>query len=300
MALIPPGFAWTLSALRHSPVTRLEFVGVSLPTKVWTAVLPRIANLAPTLTELNLSDLYGISGSDILLFLAKLPHLTSLTIGYTEYSRHVQSACADSGPVPKLHHLRSLHAPSTFITHFLQKPSLPNIESLCITPRRLILGFRGIRLIRQSVSGILRRLEKYKLTPTISLEMHRGRDSEIEMAADLAMLAPRDEQHTTPLRAISRLVIYSDSDMTALELGTLARWIARCFPALHHVSLRTRAAGAVTPPPDDDDPRGVDNARLISAHSPNLKSLELNGKLFAAPASTGRECADLLPSLPSV
>jgi hypothetical protein len=87
--LIPPCFSWCLSALRHSPITTLEFFGITLPHKIWSAVLPPIANLVPALTSLSLTNLYGISGIDILLFLAKLPRLKTLTIGYTEYSRHI-------------------------------------------------------------------------------------------------------------------------------------------------------------------------------------------------------------------
>ncbi|KAJ6539549.1 hypothetical protein B0H19DRAFT_364272 [Mycena capillaripes] len=280
--LLPPCFSWSLSALQHSPITTLEFCGITLPHKIWSAVLPPIAGLVPTLTELTLSNLYGISGLDILLFLAKLPQLKILTIGYTEYSRHIQSSCPDSGPIPKLHQLTHLHAPSTFICHLLRKKSLPSLTSLCITPRRLILGFRGMRHIGRSVSDIVRRLEKSKLSPapTISLEIHRGCDSDAEMAADL-LLRPGEELIKS-LRAITRLIIYSDSDMAAPELGTLARWIAR-FPALLHVSLRVRdaSAGAGTA---DDAWASIENARTISEQNPNVRSLELNGKLFDAAA----------------
>ncbi|KAJ6628863.1 hypothetical protein B0H10DRAFT_1940233 [Mycena sp. CBHHK59/15] len=270
MPLLPPCFSWSLSALQHSPIACLEFVGVTLPTKIWSAVLPCIASLVPTLTELNLSDLYGISGSDILLFLAKLPRLIVLTIGYTEYSRHVQSSCPDSGflPVPKLYHLTTLRAPSTFVSHFLKKP-LPSLTSLCISPRRLILGFRGMRHIGRSVSDIVRRLEKHKSAPTISLEILLGRESDVEMAVDLAVV-PGDAELLTALRKITRLVIHSDPDVAVPALATLARWIA-LFPALLHVSLRVRAADAWAT---------IANAQTISEQSPNVRWLELNGKLF--------------------
>ncbi|KAJ7721166.1 hypothetical protein DFH07DRAFT_302027 [Mycena maculata] len=275
MLLLPPCFSWSLSALRHSPLTCLELYGITLPTKIWSAVLPPVAALVPALADLNLSNLYGISGIDILLFLVKLPWLKRLTIGYTEYSRHIQSACPDSGPIPKLHELTHLHAPSTFISHFLQKKSLPKLESLCITPRKPILGFRGMRHIGRSVSDIVRRLEKHKLTPTLALEIYRARDSDSEMAADLAV-APGEELMRS-LRAITRLIVYSDAELTGPELGTLARWIAR-FPALLHVSLRVRGDGCAS----------LDTARTIAERNPNVESLELNGKLFDAGSSLKR------------
>ncbi|KAF8195653.1 hypothetical protein K438DRAFT_1934133 [Mycena galopus ATCC 62051] len=275
---IPPCFSWFLSALQHSPITTLEITGVTLLHKIWSAVLPPIAALVPALTSLTLSDLHGISGIDILLFLAKLPRLKSLTIGYTEYSRHIQSSYPDSGPIPKLPELTNLHAPSTFIAHLLQKKSaLPALKAVCITPRRPIMamGPRGVRHIGRAVSDIVRRLEKYGLAPVLALEIHRGRDSDAEMAADLAM-APKPEL-VKPLRAITRLILYNEgsgSDMTPRELGTLARWIAR-FPALLHVSLCVRD-------PASDAWATLDNARTISEQNPNVRSFELNGKLFEA------------------
>ncbi|KAJ7094573.1 hypothetical protein B0H15DRAFT_128952 [Mycena belliarum] len=270
--LLPPCFDWSLSALRHSPVSRLEFVGIDLPTRIWSVVLPPIAGVTSALTELNLSNLYGISGMDILHFLAKLPGLKMLTIGYTEFSRSVQSSFPDSGPIPKLHQLTVLHAPSTFISHMLKKKSLPRLDLLCITPRRLILGPRGMRHIARCVAEIVRQLEKYKLTPTVALEIQRGQDADAEMAADLAPPVVAGEHLTKPLRAITRLVVCSDSEMSADELGMLARWIAR-FPAVLHVALRVQDGRG-------DAWASIDNARRIARQNPNLASVELNGKLF--------------------
>ncbi|KAJ6490376.1 hypothetical protein C8R47DRAFT_1320054 [Mycena vitilis] len=273
--LTPPCFSWMLSALRHSPITTLGFHGVTLPHNNWSAVLPPIANCVPALTELNLSDLYGLSGVDVLLFLTKLSRLEILTVGYTEYSRFVQSSFPDSAPVPKLQELTHLHAPSPLIYHLLRKKALPNLTSLCITPRRLIVGFRGIRHIGRSVSDIVRRLDKYKLAPTISLEIHCGGDSETEMAADLAVSLAPGEELARAIRAITRLIIQSDAEITTAELGTLARWIA-CFPALLHVALHVQYA--------PDAWATADIARAIAERNPNLQSLELNGMLFDANA----------------
>ncbi|KAJ7178940.1 hypothetical protein C8R46DRAFT_1187447 [Mycena filopes] len=271
MLLLPPCLGWTLAALQYSPITTLELVGLTLPTKVWSAVLPFIPNLVPNLTELNLSILSGISGIDILLFVAKLPRLQILTIGYTEYSRLIQSACPDSGPIPKLPELTHLHAPSPFIRHFLRKKYMPRLTALCISPRRPIIA-SGLRLrhIVGPVSEILRRLEKHDLAPEVSLELQCGRESDAEMAADLAGLAP-EEDALHALRAITRLIVGSNFEMTTPELGTLARWIAR-FPNLVHVSLRVRSAAEAT----------LDDARAIFEQNANVVSLELNGKLFDA------------------
>ncbi|KAJ7682589.1 hypothetical protein DFH06DRAFT_298808 [Mycena polygramma] len=271
--LTPPCFSWALSALRHSPITNLEFRGVTLPHNIWSAVLPPIANCVPALTELKLSDLYGLSGVDILLYLTKLPRLRILTVGYTEYSRHVQSSFPDSGPVPKLHELTHLHAPSPLVYHLLRKNALPNLASLCITPRRLIMGFRGIRHIGRSVSDIVRRLEKFKLAPTISLEIHCGGDSEAEMAADLAAPLAPGEELTRALQAITRLIVYCGTEIATAELGTLARWIAR-FPTLLHVALHVQHA--------PDTWATADTVRAIAEWNPDVQSLELNGTLFDA------------------
>ncbi|KAJ7240349.1 hypothetical protein B0H12DRAFT_1221759 [Mycena haematopus] len=276
---VPPCFSWFLAVLRHSPITTLEIHGVTLLQKIWAAVLPPVAALVSTLTSLTLSNLYGISGIDILLFLGKLPRLKFLTIGYTEYSRRIQSSYPDSAPIPKLPELTHLHAPSTFIYHLLQKKSsLPSIKAVCITPRRPIMaiGPRGVCHIGRFVSDIVRRLEKYALAPELTLEIHRGRRSDAEMTADLA-LVPKEELIKS-LRAITRLIVYSESsDMTARELETLARWIAR-FPALLHVSLRVRGAAAAR----EDAWASFDNARMIYEQNPNVRSFELNGKLFEA------------------
>ncbi|KAJ7228476.1 hypothetical protein GGX14DRAFT_554571 [Mycena pura] len=283
MFLFPPCLSWLLSALRSSSISSIELTGVTLPTKIWSAVLPLIASLVPTVTQLTISHLYGISGIDILEFLAKLPRLQSLTIGYTEYSRHIQSSCPDSGPVPILRELTHLHAPSTFILHFLKKKSLPNLSSLCITPRKLILGFRGMRHIGQFVSDIVCRLEKHKLSPTVCLEIHGGLDSGTEMAADLAHVLPAGVLRC--LRVITRLIMYSESDvLTAPELVTIARWITR-FPALVHVSLRVRG----TSNDDSDAWATLDSAQSILEQNPNVQSLELNGRLFDTLRPVARE-----------
>ncbi|KAJ7044547.1 hypothetical protein C8F04DRAFT_1068703 [Mycena alexandri] len=268
MLLLPPCVGWTLSTLQHSPITTLEFVGITLPTRIWSTVLPFIPNLVPALTELNLSILSGISGLDVLLLIAKLPRLKILTIGYTEYSRLIQSACPDSGPIPKLLELTHLHAPSPFIRHFLRKKYMPSLTALCISPRRPIIS-SGLRLrhIVGHFSEILRRLEKHNLTPVLSLELQFGRDSDAEMAADLTSPAP-GEDVIQALKAITRLIVCSNFEIAA---PTLARWIAR-FPNLVYVSLRARSAVEAT----------LDNARAISEQNPNVVSLELNGKLFDA------------------
>ncbi|KAJ7368519.1 hypothetical protein DFH08DRAFT_928661 [Mycena albidolilacea] len=197
--LIPPCFSWFISALRHSLITNLEFSGVTLPHQIWAAVLPPIAALVPALTTLTLSNLYGISGTDILLFLAKLPRLISLTVGYTEYSRHVQTTSVNTPPC-------SIHL-------YLPPP-----------------------------------------------------------AKDLA-LAPGEELLKS-LSAITRLIVYNESsDLTARELETLARWIAR-FPALLHVSLRVRGTAAAAA--HRDAWAILDSARTISEQNPNVRSLELD------------------------
>jgi negative regulator of replication initiation len=106
----------------------------------------------------------------------------------------------------------------------------------------MAIGLGGVRHIGRSVSDILHRLEKHGLSPMLSLEIQRGRDSDAEMAEDL-VLAPGEELLRS-LSAITHLIVYNESsDLTARELKTLARWIAR-FPALLHVSLRVRETAA--------------------------------------------------------
>ncbi|KAJ7904727.1 hypothetical protein B0H14DRAFT_3122674 [Mycena olivaceomarginata] len=236
--LIPPCFSWFISALRHSPLTTLEFFGVTLPHQIWAAVLPPIAALVPALTALTLSNLYGISGTDILLFLAKLPRLTSLTVGYTELI--------------------------------------------------MAIGLRGVRHIGRSLSDIVHRLQKHGLSPVLSLEIQRGRDSDAEMAEDLA-LAPGEELLKS-LSAITRLIVYNESsDLTVRELETLARWIAR-FPALLHVSLRVRGTAAAAAA-HRDAWATLDGARTISEQNPTVRSLELDGTGNTALDSGGLSCS---------
>ncbi|KAJ6598844.1 hypothetical protein DFH09DRAFT_16659 [Mycena vulgaris] len=270
--LLPPCLSWTLSALRHSPITSLELAGISLPGATWSAVLRPIANLVPALTELTLSYLErqcgytdGLSGADILLFLAKLPRLKSLTINV---SRYKTSWFPDSGPMPKLPELTHLHAPSSFM-HVLKKQSLQNMESLYITLP--VLPSRDMPYIGRPALEIFHRLNKYRLAPTISLEIIYAPWISSRIAADLGLVPGEDLMKA--LRAITRLIIYSDHYVTAPEVETLALWIAR-FPALVHVSLRVRG------PAHDAALASIENARVISEQNPNVRSFELNGELF--------------------
>nr|GAT59987.1 predicted protein [Mycena chlorophos] len=275
MFLLPPCLNWTLSALRFSPISSLSLCGIFLSTKMWTAILPLIAELVPELAELTMADLHGLEGTDILVFLTKLPLLKSLKIGYTEYSRRVQSSCPDSAPQPKFWHLEHLHAPSTFVIHFLKKKSaLPKLRTLCITPRKLILGFRGLRHIRQFCSVIARQLVKHRYAhmPEVCIEMRCGKDiMQRDFTADLA--EPMGELARW-LFVITRLVVFFDNDMSAAELSSLGRWINR-FTGLVHVSLRMDASSA-------EEWATVDTARAISIKTPHVKTFELNGVVFDA------------------
>ncbi|KAF7352614.1 hypothetical protein MVEN_01226900 [Mycena venus] len=241
--LIPPCFSWSLSALRHSPITTLEFAGVTLPAQnmVGRATPNSKPRPRPNVAH-PLQSLQPIRSRHFTISVQIIPPQNSHHRLHRIQSAH-PVLLPDSAAIPKLPELTDLTAPSTFILHFLRKKSaLPRLQALSITPRRLILGFRGVRHIGRSVSDIVRRLEKHALAPVVSLEIHRGHDSDAGMAADLA-LPPREELMKA-LRAITRLIIYSErsEDLSGPELGTLARWIAR-FPALVHVSLRVRGGG---------------------------------------------------------
>ncbi|KAF7332110.1 hypothetical protein MKEN_00091700 [Mycena kentingensis (nom. inval.)] len=236
LLVLPPTVHWTLSAMRYSPILTLELRGLSLTTRQWIALLPLIADLVPDLSSLTLEDLHGIPGTEILLFLSKLPRLKWLQIGYTEYD-HAQSSCPDSSPIPRLNHLEYLHAPSSFITHFLKKRSrMPNLKSLTVTPRKLITGYRGLRHIRQFLCDIARRLRKLKMSPEVCLEMSCGRYLDRDLRMDL--VEPLGEDLAKAVCTVSRLVVYLESELiTEEELETLAKWIQR-FSRLSHVALR--------------------------------------------------------------
>ncbi|KAF7301845.1 hypothetical protein MIND_00750300 [Mycena indigotica] len=275
MFLLPPCINWTLSALRSSAISSVSLCGIFLPTKMWAVLLPLIASIIPNLAELSLADLHGLSGTDILVFLTRLPLLKSLAIGYTEYSRQVQSSCPDSAPTPKLENLEHLHAPSTFIVHFLKKKStLPNLRTLCITPRKLILGYRGLRHIRQFITDIARRLEKHRISPEVTLEMRCGQDMDRDLTADI--VEPLGEELARSLRMVTRLVVFLElkpSKMSIAEMGTLARWINR-FPGLMYVCLRFDLDNAV------EDGVMMDHVRTLSEQNPQVKSFHLNNEAY--------------------
>ncbi|KAK7054235.1 hypothetical protein R3P38DRAFT_2856033 [Favolaschia claudopus] len=278
--LIPPSLGWTLSALRHSPITAFEICGVTLMHEDWATVLPLLAAAIPNLTSLTLSNLCGVSGADILLFLAKLQHLKICTVRHTEYNSLVQSAYPDSAPTATLPSLTRLHAPSTLILHLLRKrPSLPNLTHLCMTPHRLIMtrsDLSTMRHIGHSLSQVVARLKKCKLSPELSLEVDCARQ---EMPMGVAQTYPLGEEMIKPFRAITRLIISgtrADFPDSGAELEVLERWIAWC-PALVHVSI-SRVSDDIQK--DDNDWATLERARTITERHPTVQSLELNGKVF--------------------
>ncbi|KAJ7675492.1 hypothetical protein B0H17DRAFT_833674, partial [Mycena rosella] len=114
----PPCLNWTLSALRHCPITSLSLSQISLDKKLWNASLSLIAKAGVHLTDISLSELEAISDVEILAFCACLSRLTSLNIGRNEQARGTPTKY-ENGVVPEFRALARLTAPADFILYCL-------------------------------------------------------------------------------------------------------------------------------------------------------------------------------------
>ncbi|KAJ7870508.1 hypothetical protein B0H13DRAFT_1634736, partial [Mycena leptocephala] len=84
----------------------------------WSTVLPLIADAAPSLSKLALTDVETRSEADTFAFLVCLPRLTDLDVIHPHPSWGLGTH-KTKGPIPHLVHLVHLRAPTTVVEHLL-------------------------------------------------------------------------------------------------------------------------------------------------------------------------------------
>ncbi|KAJ6510574.1 hypothetical protein C8R45DRAFT_964542 [Mycena sanguinolenta] len=254
--IMPPCLNWTLSALRHCPITSLSLFQISLEKEIWSAALSLIARAAPNITDLSLSELDSISDVEILRFCSRLPRLTSLKIGANEEGLGTPTKCT-KGRIPQFRTLSNLIAPADFVQYFMRPRScLPTLVSL----RILFLGKTDICAIVEQLSNICELMAARTLSPTLSLSLSLYTN----ITASLEALSSLSDDARKYLANVSSLML----EVFASNPDDIARWV-HIFPAVQHVSLTVKSA--VT-----DAYKG----RLVQALSSNrgcIRTIVVNG-----------------------
>ena len=150
--LLPPFVDWTLSLLySHSSLTCITFAHLTFSEEVWTTLLPLIADaVSNRLTKLSFfSQCTKLAAEDLIRFLARLPHLTHLSVDRLFCSRFQLSGTKDKLQMfnftpPYLPQLQILQAPAELVSLLLNlQPSLsgnngttgfPQLRSLTVYP----------------------------------------------------------------------------------------------------------------------------------------------------------------------
>ncbi|KAK7050110.1 hypothetical protein R3P38DRAFT_2861998 [Favolaschia claudopus] len=136
--LIPPAFDWTLSALRHAPITSLTIAVPSArlrdSTELWTHILPSIAfTAAPHLTDLKLTEVEAHHADLVLsVLVANLPHLTTLDIDFLHWFWHLELSAPPKTSRRSLRRLTSLRTIPILAQHLLSRWSLPALRNLTL------------------------------------------------------------------------------------------------------------------------------------------------------------------------
>ncbi|KAF7361398.1 hypothetical protein MSAN_01172900 [Mycena sanguinolenta] len=254
--VMPPCLNWTLSALRHCPITSLSLFQISLEKEIWSAALSLIARAAPNITDLSLSELDSISDVEILRFCSRLTRLTFLKIGANEEGQGTPTKCT-KGRVPQFRNLTSLIAPADFVQYFMRPRScLPMLVSL----RILFLGKADICAIIEQLRNICELMAERTLTPTLSLSLSLYSN----ITAGLEDLSTLSDGAKKCLSHVASLIL----DVFASNPDDIARWV-HIFPAVQHVSLTVKPS--VT---------GAYKDRLVQALSKDrgcLRTIVVNG-----------------------
>ncbi|KAJ6479134.1 hypothetical protein C8R45DRAFT_1156760 [Mycena sanguinolenta] len=166
--VVPPGLDWTLSVLRHCPITTFTICmsRISGDTRVWRKVLPLMRAAAPKLTTVSLLEVYSWGQQAAVSFVAELPHLTDLTLDFG--SPHMHYWPVNTRTLKSLVHLR---APPAVVEDllFLHPRALPSIQSIALAWNPLTDP--SPRALVNTVVAIADRLEMRGLSPRISLSL---------------------------------------------------------------------------------------------------------------------------------
>lgn len=275
--LLPPFVNWTLSLLySHSNLTCITFAHITLREKVWTTLLPLIADaVSDRLTSLSFfSQCTQLTAESLVRFLARLPHLTHLSVDrlfYLKFQSFVKVRMFNL-PLPYLPRLQVLQAPTELVSLLL------NLQPSSFSRNdKVPTGFPQLRSLTLYPSGQLQHPLNYSestsaVNTLISQIQHQSRDREVEyaldlqteftnfasiiqhlqsqvseqrsfltlwdhiMAAEVKQLAPR--QHGSPIAFldITRVVLYPHH----CNPTPLCLWLKLLFPCLKTLVLTCR------------------------------------------------------------
>ncbi|KAJ7912496.1 hypothetical protein B0H13DRAFT_1713038 [Mycena leptocephala] len=256
--IMPPCLNWTLSALRHCPITSLSLSQISLEKEIWSAALTLIAKAAPNLADLSLSELASITDVEILKFCSRLPRLTSLKIGNNEEAQGMPTKCA-KGIIPEFRNLVTLVAPADFILYFLRpRPCFPKLESLSIS----FHGKTHIRKIAAQLSDVCQLMAARTLSPSLSLSLSLYSDITFDFDAIPKM--------SDDIKQYFDCVASLDLQIFPSHPAEIARWV-HIFPSVQHVSM------AVQSKPADADAYAGRLVQALSREKSLLRTVTVDG-----------------------
>ncbi|KAF7337395.1 hypothetical protein MSAN_02265800 [Mycena sanguinolenta] len=257
--VIPPGLRWTLTALRNCSIKSLTLGRGVEGAAIWSTVLPLIASAGRSLTSLTLIefDSGSISDTDILTFIARLPHLRHLSISSGRENRISESI---RRLIP-LRAVETLRAPPAFIEYFVRHPyPLPKITSICV----LWVGIYDVDAFVTSLRTIIRNLDAQARAPRLIVSadtlMHSSFSlTHYQSAPGLHEFIDRVEE----LQITATPFFYGD-------IADVASWVA-LFCRVQRVELTV----------SNPDSFGV--KRLLQAIQPTerLDGIWVNGKMYA-------------------
>lgn len=272
MFAVPPVLHWTISILRLPTTQALRLKNFNLPRKAWPVFLFLIADNSPQLISLRLSGIHHLNAIDILHFIGRFPNLETLHI-----ARSVNSYDnSNLGPFPKLAHLKSLHAPASWISKLLssQSSAIPSLESISIDYNlRNDNLFDWLETPSRPTSIPTMLKELFRPSLTVSLKVHLGRNPGWALLEDFNRFDANEPPDQ--LKCVSRLTLFVDQRLRPNEMALstiLPQWIDR-FSELRHLGLKSNILIL-----SNDDAVELANHIIRRSRLPLLKTFEVNGE----------------------
>jgi len=232
--LLPPFVNWTLSLLySHSSLTCLTFAHLTFSEEIWTTLLPLIADaVSDRLTKLSFfSKCTNLMAEDLIRFLARLPHLTHLSIDRIFCSRFQLPGTRSKLQIsnltpPHFPRLQVLQAPTELVSLLLnaQPPSSPSRKHEDLS------GFPQLRSLIVYPCSQLQRPTNYSestsiINALINQTKHQSYSHEVEYALDLQTEFTNFESITQYLQSqISDQKVYHSvwDEINGVEVEELA------------------------------------------------------------------------------
>ncbi|KAF9011285.1 hypothetical protein BDQ17DRAFT_1345868, partial [Cyathus striatus] len=288
--LIRPFSICLLSILQLPSITSLKICDISVADDIWVTILPHIANAAPGLQELTISNCIRIFTSNIFQLLAGFSSLKKLTLGKFI---QIEDELLRSPHRPRPHlslfnNLENLRVPYDWLFELIFTPyEMPQLKQLTIYS---CLGYAGLHTVITYdvatilVRSIIQRLLDLQWFPEINLTVPIGLQFcplTLGFGASHANLSnpiiPAQEQlaifvwvNTFPasaaiLNVIHSLTIQIDDAQKIGSADNLAQWMA-LFPCLRQITVKAKGGSAA----------------LVSLLNEALKTSKLGGRLGEA------------------